>query len=73
MDRIFRVILTISVLVGGPILRVQADETAAGIYYTARFPLHGSYARDLLPGFLVMSLGAGAVFVSVTAAAKRSF
>jgi MFS family permease len=43
---------------------------AAGIYYTARFPLHGSYVRDLLPGFLVMSLGAGAVFVSVTAAAN---
>src|SRR5690242_14594106 len=43
---------------------------AAGIYYTARFPLHGSYARDLLPGFLVMSLGAGSVFVSVTAAAN---
>jgi EmrB/QacA subfamily drug resistance transporter len=43
---------------------------AAGIYYTARFPLHGSYAADLLPGFLVMSLGAGSVFVSVTAAAN---
>jgi EmrB/QacA subfamily drug resistance transporter len=43
---------------------------AAGIYYTARFPLHGSYVRDLLPGFLVMSLGAGSVFVSVTAAAN---
>ncbi len=43
---------------------------AAGIYYTARFPLHGSYVKDLLPGFLVMSLGAGSVFVSVTAAAN---
>jgi EmrB/QacA subfamily drug resistance transporter len=43
---------------------------AAGIYYVARVPLHGSYARDLLPGFVVMALGAGSVFVSVTAAAN---
>jgi EmrB/QacA subfamily drug resistance transporter len=42
----------------------------AGIYYVARVPLHGSYVSDLLPGFLVMSLGAGSVFVSVTAAAN---
>jgi EmrB/QacA subfamily drug resistance transporter len=42
----------------------------AGIYYVARVPVHGSYAADLLPGFLVMSLGAGSVFVSVTAAAN---
>src|SRR5262252_9076247 len=42
----------------------------AGIYYVSRVPLHGSYVTDLLPGFLVMSLGAGAVFVSVTAAAN---
>jgi hypothetical protein len=43
---------------------------AAGIYYVSRVPLHGSYASDLLPGFVVMSLGAGSVFVSVTAAAN---
>jgi EmrB/QacA subfamily drug resistance transporter len=43
---------------------------AAGIYYVSRVPLHGSYPGDLLPGFLVMSLGAGSVFVSVTAAAN---
>jgi EmrB/QacA subfamily drug resistance transporter len=42
----------------------------AGIYYVSRVPLHGSYMSDLLPGFLVMSLGAGSVFVSVTAAAN---
>jgi hypothetical protein len=36
----------------------------------SRVPLHGSYVSDLLPGFLVMSLGAGSVFVSVTAAAN---
>jgi EmrB/QacA subfamily drug resistance transporter len=43
---------------------------AAGIYWVSRVPLHGSYVSDLLPGFLVMSLGAGSVFVSVTAAAN---
>jgi EmrB/QacA subfamily drug resistance transporter len=42
----------------------------AGIYYVSRVPLNGSYVSDLLPGFLVMSLGAGSVFVSVTAAAN---
>jgi len=43
---------------------------AAGIYYVSRVPLHGSYVSDLLPGFLVMSIGAGSVFVSVAAAAN---
>ncbi|SFI66654.1 MFS transporter [Amycolatopsis sacchari] len=43
---------------------------AAGIYYVSGVPLHGSYVRDLLPGFMVMSLGAGTVFVSITAAAN---
>ena len=45
---------------------------AIGIYWVSRVPLHGSYPTDLLPGFLTMSLGAGAVFVSVTAAANAS-
>ncbi len=43
---------------------------AAGIFWVSRVPLHGSYVTGLLPGFLVMSLGAGSVFVSVTAAAN---
>ena len=42
----------------------------AGIWWVSRVPLHGSYVTDLLPGFDVMSLGAGSVFVSVTAAAN---
>ena len=36
--------------------------------YLSRAP--GSYTADLLPGFLVMSLGAGSVFVSIAAAAN---
>jgi EmrB/QacA subfamily drug resistance transporter len=43
---------------------------AAGIYYVSRVPLHGTYVADLLPGFLVMSFGAGSVFVSIAAAAN---
>jgi EmrB/QacA subfamily drug resistance transporter len=42
----------------------------AGIYYLSRVPLHGSYVTDLLPGFIVMALGMGSVFVSVTTAAN---
>src|SRR5436190_12581061 len=53
-----------------PVVAAGCLIAGAGIYYVARVPLHGSYATDLLPGFLVMSLGAGAVFVSVTAAAN---
>ena len=32
-------------------------------------PAHGSYASDLLPGFLVLGFGIGLVFVSVSVAA----
>jgi predicted MFS family arabinose efflux permease len=53
-----------------PVVVVGCLIAAAGIYYVSRVPLHGSYAGDLLPGFLLLSLGAGPVFVSVTAAAN---
>jgi EmrB/QacA subfamily drug resistance transporter len=43
---------------------------AAGIFYLSRVPVHGSYVTDLLPGFVVMSFGAGLVFVSIAAAAN---
>jgi EmrB/QacA subfamily drug resistance transporter len=43
---------------------------SAGIYLVSRVPLNGTYLGNLLPGFVVMSLGAGLVFVSVTAAAN---
>jgi predicted MFS family arabinose efflux permease len=53
-----------------PVVVAGCLVAAAGIYYVSRVPLHGSYVSDLLPGLVVMSLGAGAVFVSVTAAAN---
>src|ERR1700745_3767357 len=51
-----------------PVVVAGCLVAGAGIYYVSRVPLHGSYVSDLLPGFLVMSLGAGSVFVSGTAA-----
>jgi EmrB/QacA subfamily drug resistance transporter len=53
-----------------PVVVVGCLVAAVGIYWVSRVPLHGSYVHDLLPGFVVMSLGAGCVFVSVTAAAN---
>jgi EmrB/QacA subfamily drug resistance transporter len=53
-----------------PVVVAGSLLAAAGIYYLSRVPLYGSYVTDLLPGFLVMSLGAGSVFVSIAAAAN---
>jgi EmrB/QacA subfamily drug resistance transporter len=53
-----------------PVVVAGCLVAAAGIYYVSRVPLHGTYVTDLLPGFLVMSLGAGSVFVSIAAAAN---
>jgi hypothetical protein len=43
---------------------------AGGLYWLSRIPVDGSYASDLLPGLLVLSLGFGPVFVGVTTAAN---
>ncbi|HEX4759342.1 MAG TPA: MFS transporter [Thermoleophilaceae bacterium] len=43
---------------------------AGGVYWLAQIPVHGSYAADLLPGLVIMSVGLGMVFVSVTTAAN---
>jgi predicted MFS family arabinose efflux permease len=53
-----------------PVVVAGCLVSSAGIFLVSRVPINGSYARDLLPGFLVMSLGAGLVFVSVAAAAN---
>jgi len=59
------------VLVGARLVVVGGALTGgAGIYYLSRVPVHGSYVADLLPGFIVMSLGMGSVFVAVTTAAN---
>jgi EmrB/QacA subfamily drug resistance transporter len=53
-----------------PVIVTGALMSAGGIYYLSRIPLHGSYAPDLLPGLIIMSVGFGAVFVGVTTAAN---
>jgi len=49
---------------------VGALTDAVGIFWLSRIPVHGAYLANLLPGLLIMSLGFGAVFVAVTAAAQ---
>jgi EmrB/QacA subfamily drug resistance transporter len=53
-----------------PVVVVGSLVAAGGVYYLSRIPVHGSYVSDLLPGMMIMSLGLGAVFVSVTTAAN---
>jgi MFS family permease len=55
-----------------PIIVTGALLAAAGIAYLARVPLPGTYLGDLLPGLMIMSVGLGAVFVTVTTAANAS-
>ncbi len=53
-----------------PIIVAGTLIAAAGMYYLSQIPVHGSYLTDLLPGLAVMSIGLGAVFVTVTTAAN---
>jgi EmrB/QacA subfamily drug resistance transporter len=53
-----------------PVIVAGTLIAAGGMFYLSRLPDDGSYVRDLLPGLVVMSLGLGAVFVSVTTAAN---
>ena len=53
-----------------PVIVTGSALAAVAMYYLSRVPLDGSYARDLLPGLVLMSLGLGAVFVGVTTAAN---
>jgi EmrB/QacA subfamily drug resistance transporter len=53
-----------------PVIVVGALIAAAGLYWTSRIPVDGSYVADILPGMLVISLGGGGVFVGVTTAAN---
>jgi EmrB/QacA subfamily drug resistance transporter len=51
-------------IVGGALI------AAGGLYWLSRIPVGGSFVTDLLPGMLVLAVGAGAVFVAVTTAAN---
>jgi EmrB/QacA subfamily drug resistance transporter len=53
-----------------PVIVAGALIAAGGIYWLSRIPVGGSYASDLLPGMVIMSLGVGPMFVGVTTAAN---
>jgi EmrB/QacA subfamily drug resistance transporter len=53
-----------------PLIVGGALVAAGGLYWLSRIPVGGSFVTDLLPGMLVLSLGAAAVFVAVTTAAN---
>jgi EmrB/QacA subfamily drug resistance transporter len=53
-----------------PLIVAGSLIAAGGVYYLSRIPVDGSYAADLLPGLVVMSIGIGVVFVAVTTAAN---
>src|SRR5919197_2575079 len=53
-----------------PVIVVGAIIAAGGLYWLSRIPVRGSYLADLLPGMLVLALGAGGVFVGVATAAN---
>ncbi len=53
-----------------PLIVVGALTGAAGMYWLSRMPADGSYLTDLLPGMMIVSLGLGAMFVSVVTAAN---
>jgi EmrB/QacA subfamily drug resistance transporter len=53
-----------------PLIVAGALIASGGVYWLAQIPVHGSYAADLLPGLVIMSIGLGAVFVAVTTAAN---
>jgi MFS family permease len=63
-SRLFARIGTRPVTVAGALI------AAGAMFDLSRVPVHGSYVADLLPGLLIMSVGLGAVFVSVTTAAN---
>jgi EmrB/QacA subfamily drug resistance transporter len=54
-----------------PVIVAGALAASAGIYYLSRAPVHGGFLSDLLPGIVVIAIGAGAVFTGVTTAATE--
>jgi predicted MFS family arabinose efflux permease len=53
-----------------PIVVVGSLVTAAGVFWLSRISAEASYLTNVLPGMVILSLGIGAVFVTVTAAAN---
>jgi EmrB/QacA subfamily drug resistance transporter len=53
-----------------PIVLAGIAIAAGGLYWLSRIPVDGSYANDILPGLLVVSIGMGGVFTGLTTAAN---
>jgi MFS family permease len=53
-----------------PLIVAGALLGAGGVFWLSRIPVDGSYVANLLPPLVIMALGLGAVFVSVTTAAQ---
>jgi hypothetical protein len=53
-----------------PVMICGALIAAGGLYWLSRIPVHGSYASDVLPGMVIMSIGLGAGFIATTTAAN---
>ncbi len=53
-----------------PLIVAGSLIASGGVFWLSRIPVDGTFLGDLLPGMLVMSVGLGAVFVAVTAAAN---
>ncbi|MDN5855573.1 MAG: MFS transporter, partial [Actinomycetia bacterium] len=52
-----------------PIIVIGSFVAAAGVFWLSRVRADGGYFTDVLPGMVVLSLGMGALLVTVTAAA----
>jgi EmrB/QacA subfamily drug resistance transporter len=69
---------TFSVAIGAGVVSTLLGRTgtvgallgAVGVFWLSRIPVDGSYVKDLLPPLVILALGLGAVFVSVTTAAQ---
>ena len=51
------------------VMAVGLALTTAGLVWYAQIPVHGSYARDLLPGYLLVGFGLALSFIPVSIAA----
>jgi EmrB/QacA subfamily drug resistance transporter len=52
-----------------PILMVAPLFTAGALFYLSHVRVGGNFIHDILPGFILMGLGMGATFISITIAA----
>jgi EmrB/QacA subfamily drug resistance transporter len=54
-----------------PVTITGALVAAGGIYHLSHAPVEGTFFNDLLPGIVIVAIGAGAVFTGVTTAATE--